>query len=119
MPDILYVKDLQVKATIGVAAWERPIKQIISIDFEIVADVKKAATNDDIEDTHNYRAISKRLIAYIETTHFNLIETLAERCADIILQEFNVKGVRLRMSKPGAVRFSKDSGVIIERGQWY
>jgi dihydroneopterin aldolase len=118
MGDILYVKDLQVNATIGVANWERPLKQIISIDFELLTDIRAAAASDDIEDTLNYRTITKRLIDYIENSSFNLIETLAERCAEIILTEFAVKGVRLRMSKPGAVRYSKDSGVIIQRGEW-
>jgi dihydroneopterin aldolase len=116
MPDILYIKDLQVQATIGVPDWERPIKQTISIDFELVADVAKAAATDNIDDTVNYRSISKRLIDYIEASEFYLIETLAENCAQIVLTEFNVPWIRLRMSKPMAVRGSKDSGVIIERG---
>lgn len=118
MPDILYVSDLQVNATIGVAEWERPLKQIISLDFELLTDVRKVAASDNIEDTINYRSIAKRLIEYIEQSSFTLIETLAERCAEIILNEFNVKAVRLRMSKPGAVRYSKDSGLRIERGEW-
>lgn len=116
MPDILYVKDLEIQATIGVPAWERPIKQTISIDFEIVGDVAKAAATDSINDTINYRSISKRLIEYVEASEFYLIETLAEKCAQIILTEFSLPWVRLRMSKPMAVRGSKDSGVIIERG---
>lgn len=116
MFDILYVKDLQIETTIGVLSWERGIKQRVSIDFEIAHDIRQAAQTDCIDDTVNYQQIGARLIEFVGNAEFMLIETLAEQCARIILQEFHVSWVRLRASKPMAVRQSKDSGVIIERG---
>jgi dihydroneopterin aldolase len=116
MPDILYVKDLRIQTTIGVLAWERGIKQWVSIDFEMVHDIRQAAKTDCLDDTINYQDIGTRLIEFVGQSEFNLIETLAEQCANIILNEFGVSWVRLRASKPMAVAQSQDSGVIIERG---
>ena len=82
----------------------------------MAADIEKAAKTDHIDDTLNYKAVAKRLIAFIEASEFELLETLAEKTALIVLTEFEVPWLKLRLSKPGAVRGSKDTGIIIERG---
>ena len=115
--DIVYVRELNIKTVIGIFDWERSIKQTVSIDLEMGTDIAKAAATDHIDDTLDYKAVSKRIIAFVEASEFQLVETMAERIAEIVRNEFGVPWVRLRLSKPGAVRGSKDVGVIIERGE--
>lgn len=115
--DIVYIHDLKVDTVIGIFDWERKIRQTVSLDIEMATDIRPAAATDDIAKTLDYKAVGKRLIHFIRASEFQLVETLAEQCANIILQEFDVPWVRLRLSKPGALRGSKDVGVIIERGQ--
>lgn len=113
--DKVFIEDLRVQTVIGVFDWEREIKQTVSIDLEMAFDIRKAAASDHIEDTLDYKSVSKRLIGFIEESEFQLVETLAERCAAIVLGEFPVNWLRLKLSKPGAVRGSNAVGVIIER----
>lgn len=115
--DIIFINDLRVETIIGIYDWERKVKQTVSLDLEMAADIRKAAATDRIEDTLNYKAIAKRLLAYIGESEFQLVETLAERIAGIIRDEFKVAWVRVKVHKPGAIRGSKDVGVIIERGE--
>jgi len=115
--DIVFIEDLRIDAVIGIYDWERKIRQVVAIDLEMAFDNRKPAASDDIGDTLNYKAVSKRLIAFVESSSFQLVETLAERCADIVLAEFGVGWLRLKLAKPGAVRGSKAVGVVIERGQ--
>ena len=114
--DIVYIRDLKIDTTIGIYDWEREIKQTVSLDIEMAHDIRQAAASDNIEHTLNYKAVAKRLINFISDSEFLLVETMAERCAEIIQQEFSVPWLRLRLSKPGAVRGAQDVGVIIERG---
>lgn len=114
--DIVFLRDLKIEAIIGIFDWEREIKQTLSLDLEMAADVSKAAKTDAIEDTLDYKAVAKRLIEFVGQSEYKLVETLAERVAEIVLSEFNVPWVRLRVNKPGAVRYAGDVGVIIERG---
>ena len=114
--DIIYLNDLCIDTIIGIYDWERRIKQTIRLDLEMASDIRKAATSDDIEDTLNYKAVAKRLISFVESSEFQLVETLAERITEIVLNEFQVPWVRLRVNKQGAVRGAQDVGVIIERG---
>ena len=114
--DIVFIEDLRVETVIGIYDWERKIKQIVALDLEMAFDNRKPAASDRIEDTLDYKAVSKRLIAFVENSHFELVETLAERCAEIVQHEFGVAWLRLKLSKPGAVTGSKAVGVIIERG---
>ena len=115
MPDIVFIEDLRVQTVIGIFDWEREIRQTVSLDLEMAFDIRKAAESDAIEDTLDYKAVSKRLIRFIEDSEFQLVEALAERCAAIVLSEFPVSWLRLKLSKPGAVRGSSAVGVIIER----
>lgn len=115
MQDIVFIEDLRVQTVIGVFDWEREIRQTVSIDLEMAFDIRRAAASDDISDTLDYKAVSKRLIHFVEESDFQLVEALAERCAAIVLQEFPVHWLRIKLSKPGAVRGSSAVGVIIER----
>ncbi len=114
--DIIYLSDLRIETIIGIYDWERRVRQVVSLDLEMATDIAKAAASDDIEDTLNYKAVAKRLISFVGESEFQLVETLAERITGIILNEFNVPWVRLRLNKQGAVRGARDVGVIIERG---
>ena len=114
--DIIFLRDLRIDALIGIYDWERRVKQTISLDLEMATDIRKAAATDAIEDTLNYKAVAKRLIAFVESSEFQLVETLAERITEIVLDEFGVPWVRLTLNKTGAVRGARDVGVVIERG---
>lgn len=114
--DIVYIHGLEIKTVIGIYDWEREIRQSVTIDLEMASDIARAAESDDIVHALDYKAVAKRLIAFVEGSEFQLIETLAERIADIVRREFQVSWLRLRLGKPGAVSGSRDVGVIIERG---
>jgi dihydroneopterin aldolase len=114
--DIVYIRELEIDAIIGIYDWERETKQTVSIDLEMGCDNTKAAASEDIADALDYKSVAKRLISFVEGSEFLLVETLAERVAAIVLEEFSVPWLRLRLGKPGAVTGSKDVGVIIERG---
>jgi len=113
--DIIYLNDLKIDTVIGIFDWERRIKQTVSVNLEMGADIRRAAASDRIEDTLNYKAVAKRLIEVVGASEFQLVETLAERIAAIVVDEFDVPWVRLRLNKCGAVRYAGDVGVIIER----
>ena len=115
--DTIFLRDLEINATIGIFEWEKRIKQKVRIDLEMATDIAKAAATDSIDDTLDYKAISKRIIQFVEDSSYELIETLIEKISEIIMNEFNVPWVRITLSKPGAVRGSRDVGVVIERGE--
>ncbi len=115
--DIVYIRELEIKTIIGIYDWEREQKQIVSLDLEMGSDIAKAAASDDIADALDYKSVAKRIIDYVEKSEFLLVETMAEKVAGIVLSEFNVPWLKLRVGKPGAVTGSRDVGVIIERGQ--
>ncbi len=117
MTDKVFIEALEIETLIGIYDWERRIRQSLLFDIEMAFDNRRPAASDDIADTLNYKAVSKRLIEYVSTSSFGLVETLAERCAEIILSEFAVSHVRLKLSKPGAVRGARAVGVIIERNR--
>ena len=114
--DIIYLNNLCIDAVIGVYDWERRVKQRVIIDLEMATDIRKAAASDKLEDTLNYKAVAKRLIDFVGQSEYELVETLAERITEIVLNEFSVPWVRLRLNKQGAVRGARDVGIIIERG---
>ena len=114
--DIIYLRELRIETVIGIYDWERRIKQPVIIDLDMAADIRQAAGTDNIEDTLNYKAVAKRVIGFVEKSEFQLVETLAERVAEIILNEFQVPWLRLQVNKVGALRGVRDVGVIIERG---
>ena len=114
--DIVYIRDLRIDTVIGIYEWERKRKQTVCVNLKMGTDIKKAAATDSINNTLDYKAISKRVIDFVETHHFQLIETLAEQIADIILKEFKTPWVKVSLGKPGAIRGAADVGVVIERG---
>jgi dihydroneopterin aldolase len=114
--DIVFIRELQIETVIGIYDWERKIRQTISLDIEMAADIQQAAKSDNIDDTLSYKTVAKRLIEFVEQSEYELVEALAEKICSIIIEEFSVPWVRLSLSKPGAVRGSKAVGVIIERG---
>ena len=113
--DTVFIEALDVEALIGIYDWERRIRQPLRFDIEMAFDNRVPAASDDIADTLDYKAVSKRVIEYVSQSDFGLVETLAERVAAIILDEFGVSRVRLKLSKPGAVRGARAVGVTIER----
>ena len=113
--DRIFLRELTTQAIIGIYEWERRVKQTVNIDLEIPCDVRRAAAADEIEATVNYKKVAKRVLEFIARSEFHLVETLAERTALMVLEEFNLDWIRLTLNKPGAVRGSKDVGVMIER----
>jgi dihydroneopterin aldolase len=114
-PDTIFLHDLRIETVVGIWDWERKIRQTVSIDLEMGADVGRAAQHDDIEHTLNYKAVAKRIQSFVGESEFQLVETMAERIADVILTEFDVPWVRVTVNKPGAIRGARDVGVKIYR----
>jgi 7,8-dihydroneopterin aldolase/epimerase/oxygenase len=115
--DIIFIRDLRIDTVIGIYDWERAIRQTLSFDLEMATDIARAAGSDNIDDTLNYKAVAKRVIAFVEASEFQLVETLAERVAELVREEFSVPWLRLTLNKGGAVRGANGVGVIIERGE--
>jgi dihydroneopterin aldolase len=114
--DIIFLHDLKVETVIGIWGWERKIRQAVAIDLDMSADIRKAASSDSVDDTLNYKLVSKRVQQFVADSSFQLVETLAEKIAELILGEFDVAWVRVKVNKPGAIRGARDVGVLIERG---
>jgi 2-amino-4-hydroxy-6-hydroxymethyldihydropteridine diphosphokinase len=115
--DTVFIEGLEIEALIGIYDWERRVRQPLQFDVEMAFDNRRPAASDAIGDTLDYKAVSKRLIAFVSESGFGLVETLAERCATLIIEEFGVAHVRLKLSKPGAVRGARAVGVRIERSR--
>jgi 7,8-dihydroneopterin aldolase/epimerase/oxygenase len=113
--DKIFIHALKTEAIIGIFDWERQVKQTVIVDIEISADIRKAALSDSIEDTLNYKRVAKRVLAFVEGSKFHLVETLAEHIAMLILEDFGIAWVHISLSKPGAIRSSRDVGVVLER----
>jgi|SRR5690606_38718259 len=113
--DMVFIEALAVDCVIGIYDWERRVHQRLLFDLELGFDNRKPAATDDIADTLDYKAISRRVAEYAGASEFGLVETLAERCAALLLEEFPIQRVRLKLSKPGAVRGARNVGVVIER----
>lgn len=113
--DKIFLTALTTECIVGIWDWERKVKQTVVIDLEMACDVRKAARSDHIDDTIDYKAVSKRLLAFVEASQFQLVETLAEAIARIIVTEFGVNWVKVRLNKQGAIRGSRDVGILIER----
>jgi dihydroneopterin aldolase len=115
--NIVYIKGLRVQTVIGVYEWERDIRQTLVFDIEMASDTARAAVNDDISLALDYAAVSQQVIALVESSEYQLIETLADAVAAMIRRDFAVPWLRLHLSKPGAVAEADDVGVIIEAGE--
>ena len=115
--DIIFLRNLKVETVIGIFDWERKIKQALYFDLEMATDIRHAASTDNIEDTLDYKALSIAVTDFVEQSEYQLVETLAEKVAELILRDFNVPWLRLSLNKKGAIRHADDVGIIIERGQ--
>ncbi len=113
--DKIFIRALKTEAIIGIYDWERQVKQSVLLDIDFSADIRKAALTDSVHDTLNYKAVAKRVLSFVAGSQFHLVETLAENVAMLILEEFGVAWVSVVLSKPGAVRSSRDVGVALER----
>jgi dihydroneopterin aldolase len=113
--DKIFIHALKTEAIVGIFDWERQVKQTVLIDLEFSADIRKAALSDSIDDTLNYKRVAKQVLAFVEGSGFHLVETLGEHLAMLILEDFGVAWVRISLSKPGAIRNSRDVGVVLER----
>ncbi|RYY74242.1 MAG: dihydroneopterin aldolase [Gammaproteobacteria bacterium] len=114
--DIVFIRNLRVDTIIGIYDWERQVKQTLVFDVEMATDIRKASATDNIEFALNYHAVSQRIIAYGESHHALLVETLAENVAALIRSEFHVPWLRLTLTKPNAVLGANAVGIIVERG---
>lgn len=113
--DKIFIHALKTEAIVGIFDWERQVKQTVLMDLELSADIRKAALSDSIDDTVNYKRVAKRVLAFVAASQFHLVETLAEHVAMLMLEEFGVAWVGISLSKPGAIRNSRDVGVVLER----
>jgi len=116
MRDIIFISELRIETVIGIFDWERQIKQTVVLDLELATDISMAAASDHIDDTIDYKTLTKSIISYVEDSEFQLVETLAERVCELVRNDFGVPWVRLKLNKPGALRGARDVGILIERG---
>lgn len=115
--DFVYIQDLKLKTTIGAFEWEHAIKQSLYLDLELGINALNAAHEDDIKQTIDYTAIANRVLEKFENHSCQLIETLAERIAQLILTEFPVPWLKLKIRKPGIIAVAKEVGIVIERSR--
>ena len=115
--DRIFLHGLSAECIIGFIDWERRVKQTVVLDLELPVDCRHAALTDEVADTLDYKKVAKRVLAFVEASEFKLVETLAHRVALVILAEFPVEWVRVALNKPGAIRNSRDVGVVIERSR--
>lgn len=116
-PDTIFLREMRIDTIVGIWDWERKIRQTVSIDLEMGADIREAAEYDDIEHTLNYKAVAKRVQSFVGDSEFKLVETMAERIAELILKEFDPPWVHVSVNKPGAIRGARDVGVSIYRSK--
>jgi len=113
--DTIFLRDLRVETIVGVWDWERKIRQTVSIDLEMATDIRRAAASDSLDDTLNYKLVAKRVQQFVAESSFQLVETLAEKIAEVVLNDFDVPWVEVCVNKPGAIRGARDVGVRIRR----
>ncbi len=114
--DIVFIRELKVDTLVGIYDWERRLRQQVILDLDLGTDIAKAARSDRIEDTLDYKSVAKRVTQFVRESEFQLVETMAEKVAELVMKEFGVRWVKLTLHKPGAVSGSKSVGIIIERG---
>ena len=113
--DTIFLTELKVDTTIGIWDWERKIKQVVIIDLEMGTDIRAAVKSDNIDDALNYKLVAKRVQQFVADSSFMLVEALAGNVAELVLDEFDVPWVNVKVSKPGAIRGARNVGVSIRR----
>lgn len=114
--DIVFIEQLTVFTTIGAYDWEQTIQQKLLLDIEMAWDNRKAASSDDVTDCLSYADVSEAVLEHLQGGRFALVERVAEEVAGLLMRRFAVEGVRIKVSKPGAVAQAAQVGVRIERG---
>ncbi|GLX77700.1 7,8-dihydroneopterin aldolase [Thalassotalea insulae] len=115
--DKVFIKGLSIQTTIGFYAWEKEIKQTLVIDLSMGWHTAAAAENDELAKTLDYADISERIAEFANQNPVDLIETLAERLATFLMQQYHIPWLKLSIGKPNAVHNAQTVGVEIERGQ--
>ena len=113
--DRIYLRGLKSQCIIGFIDWERQVPQTVVLDLEFPCNCTRAAASDAVADTVDYKQIAKRVLSFVGESRFQLIETLAHRLALLLLKEFSLEWVRIDLSKPGAIRHSREVGVSVLR----
>lgn len=113
--DKIFLSELSIECIVGIWEWERRVKQTVIVDIEMAADIRRAAASDAIDDTIDYKKVSKRIQTFVGESQFELVETLTERIAQTVITEFGVRWVKVRLNKKGAIRGARDVGIEIER----
>lgn len=113
--DKIFIRGLEVECIIGFIDWERRVKQKVVLDIELPVDCAHTAKTDAVADTLDYKQVVDQVIELISNSKFMLVETMAQKVAELIIQNFSVKWVRVVVNKPGAIRGLRDVGVSIER----
>ena len=114
--DIVFLHGLRVETVIGVHAWEREVRQELAFDLDLGGDISRGAQSDALADVLDYEAVALRVAEITRASQPQLLESLAESLASALFEEFQVRWLRLRINKPGAVAGARDVGVVIERG---
>jgi len=114
--DTVFISDLRIPTVIGVRPWERQVSQTVRLELEMAFDIRAAAATDDLNDALDYKAVADRLKEFVGDSRFQLVETLAEQVAALVMSEFAVPWVRLTVSKPAAVSAARAVGITVERG---
>lgn len=114
--DTIFLHGLQTDCIVGIRDWERRARQVVILDLDLAADIRRAAARDDIAETLDYKAVAKRVVAFVGASEYRLVESLAEAVAELLGREFDVSWRRVRINKRGAIRGAADVGVVIERG---
>ncbi|MDP8161722.1 dihydroneopterin aldolase [Pasteurella skyensis] len=114
--DIVFIKELTVFASVGVYEWEKSIKQRLVFNLEMAWDFQQAVQTDNVADCLNYAEVSQTVIEFVESQHFDLVETIAHRLAELLQVKFNIPWIKVELHKPQAVAQATSVGVIVERG---
>ena len=114
--DIIFLHGIEANCVVGVWEWEKQITQKIIVDLDVSADIATSAASDELSDTLNYKAVAEAVIEMLEVSRFQLIETMAEEVAKLVMNDFSVSWIKVRINKGGAVKHVRNVGVQIERG---
>jgi 7,8-dihydroneopterin aldolase/epimerase/oxygenase len=113
--DTIFIRGLEIECIIGFIDWERRVKQKVVLDLELPVDCARAARADDVADTLDYKQVVDQVSGLVAGSEFMLVETMAQRVAELILKNFGVEWIRVTVNKPGAIRGLRDVGVSLER----
>ncbi len=114
---MIYIRELKVETIIGTKAWERQVKQQIWLDLEFSYDMQQAVADDNIAHAVDYTSVAEASINFVTAQSFQLIEALAHKLADYLLQLFPLQSLKIRVTRPGVLAQAKEVGVTIEREQ--